>query len=446
MIEIKNKRMILYPEDRLIGAKGDVMTAQKKFVLDAVQDGFDLSDFVAFIKIEPCGEEAYDQMLKKEKCDEKLVLTWSLSGANLKNAGELSAQVILASPDYFNPEDLNKLSENVLIVPTKIVGVSAPVWQSFKEIFVVDESIDSTLAYKEVTKNVLTAAIAKAAECVEQCESLYSGMSIIYGAACDNQEASEEIFGLTTLNAQESIAAKNEAIEAKNETDAIKNETKSLLEQTEQLTQRAEAAERNANQYQEIAYAYEQSALEHANNAAQAYEQVKSISEEMVRKNIYRPIFTKTLTEEDAGIVSFEITRDDSGAPFNLRAFAIYMYIPKMEGVQSSYIRLDIKSDNNDGYSRISQFVGLSKANDVYSKIEAECKGRWSAKISKSNAWFQNAESVNVTNSICANSRSTDGKSICAIRLLQASTVNVDFPVGTQIEVWGVDAPENEEG
>ena len=53
MIEIKNKRMVLFREDRLIGASGDIDTSQRRFVLDAVQGNTDLSEMVAWIKIDP---------------------------------------------------------------------------------------------------------------------------------------------------------------------------------------------------------------------------------------------------------------------------------------------------------------------------------------------------------------------------------------------------------
>ena len=68
MIEIKNKRMIVFPEERLIGAEGDIRSSERKFSLDKIQNGFDLSNMVAWIKIDPkgSGEAAYNQLLKRE--------------------------------------------------------------------------------------------------------------------------------------------------------------------------------------------------------------------------------------------------------------------------------------------------------------------------------------------------------------------------------------------
>lgn len=432
MIEIKNKRMILYPEDRIIGASGDIMTAQKKFVLNAVQDGFDLSDFVAFIKLEPCADEAYDQLLKKQKVDGKLVLTWALSGANLKNAGELSAQIVLASPEFFDPKELDVLSDNELVVPAKIEGISAPVWQSFKETFIVDESIESTAAYKEISKNVLTAAIASVIENAEQCESLHANVGNMYRASCDNLEASEELFGMTSAYAQNAALMCERA--------------ENLRDEVEQFAKDAKEAEQNAFIYQEVTYDYEQSALSHSENAGEYYEKTLKLVQDAREIALYRPIFTKTIAEGDS-YVSFEITQDSEGDPLNLCKFAIYAYIPGMPDASNAYLRIECKpNDDSSGYSLLSMFSGINRSEtDMYFKAVCENEGRWTAKISKSNSWFQNAENATLYGPLCSNSRSLDGKAISHIYIGQHKSP-INFPVGTYIEVWGVDAPEKEEG
>ena len=246
MIEIKNKHMIIFPEDRLIGARGDVDSAQRKFVLSRVQDGFDLSNMVAWIKIDPTGSgaEPYDQMLKKEISGDRIVLTWRLSGANLKDAGELSAQIIFASPDYFNQNDLANLSDNALIVPSAIKGVSAPVWQSYPETFVVSESIDDTVAYEEITKNVLVAAAASAVASAESAQEAAESAASAEGEAW---QAVAEV----SKKAKEVEEAALVTIELKDEMQGIANEAKTATQEANKAADDANQAAINANAVRE---------------------------------------------------------------------------------------------------------------------------------------------------------------------------------------------------
>ncbi len=234
MIEIKNKHMVLFPEDRLIGAEGDVSSAQRKFVLNRIQNGFDLSDMVAWIKIDPAGsgQEAYDQMLKKEIIGDNIILTWNLSAANLKKAGELSVQIIFAATNYFDKNDLAGLSDSDLIVPAVIKGVSAPVWQSYCETFVVGESIDDTVAYEEATKNVLVAAAATAIGSAESA----------LGAA-ENAQAAAESAQAAENEAWQAVA---EASEKAKEVEDAACHTIELRDELQGLTDKAAAATENA--------------------------------------------------------------------------------------------------------------------------------------------------------------------------------------------------------
>ena len=190
MIEIKNKRMVLFREDRLIGAKGDVDTSERKFILDAVQGECDLRELVAWIKIDPKfpGESPYDQAIKKEHIGDKIVLTWKFSAKNLQRAGEISAQIIFASPAYFLEDELGKFFEDTPFIPNPIAGISAPVWQSYPEIFVVEESIDDTEGYKELGKNVIVSAVAEVISSAERAETAADSSEV----AAENAETSAQ--------------------------------------------------------------------------------------------------------------------------------------------------------------------------------------------------------------------------------------------------------------
>lgn len=439
MIEIKNKRMLLFPEDRIIGAQGDVNTAERKFVLDRVQDGFDLSSFVAWVKILPAnGEEAYDQRIKKEIVGDRIVLTWLLSGINLKYEGELSVQIVLASPDYFYPEDLESLSDDDLILPSKVPGVSAPVWQTYRETFVVDASIDETVAYDYVTKNILLSAIArtiqnveKTEEFYEECESTRTAVAMMYGSVSENIEYAETLRSATeaaALNAQDSKAI-------------VEQSAKKAEEQAAQ----AEKYKLDAMDFAETANAYANDCTNVLNECAEMLDDAKNEIQSAGLYTNHRLIFSKTLTEEDTGYSAFEIDTDMDGKPLDLREFCFFLHIPAMPDAQNGYLRLDIKCDDS-GFTRISQFAGISSSADTYLRVEAENKGRWTTKCSKSNGWFQNAEAVTVYGTLCSASRTSDGKSVKAVKLLQHSSVKANFPAGTLVELWGVNSHTTKEG
>lgn len=438
MIEIKNKRMLLFPEDRIIGAQGDVNTAERKFVLDRIQDGFDLSSFVAWVKILPSnGEEAYDQRIKKEVVGDRIVLTWLLSGINLKYEGELSVQIVLASPDYFYPEDLESLSDDDLILPSKVPGVSAPVWQTYKETFVVDGSIDETIAYDYVTKNILLSAVArtiqnveKTEEFYEECESARTAVSMMYGSVSENMEYAE------TLRSATEAAA----ISAQDSKAAVELSSNAAAESA------AEAAQykQDAMDAAEVATVSADDCTSILNQCADLVKDAKEDMRQVVANENYRLIFSKTLTDEDSGYAAFEIDEDMDGAPLNLNEFCFFIHIPVMPDSQSSYLRLDVKCDSN-GFSRIAQFSGISSSSDTYLRVEAKNMGRWSTKCSRASTWFQNAEIVSIYGPLCSGYRETDGKTAKAVKLFQHSGVKADFPAGTLIEMWGKNSTVIEE-
>lgn len=440
MIEIKNKRMLLFPEDRIIGVAGDINTAQRKFVLDRVQDGFDLSSFVAWLKLEPSnGEEAYSQIIKKEIVGERIVLTWLLSGANLKHEGELSAQIVLASPDYFTEEDLESFTGDQPMLPSTVSGVSAPVWQSHKETFVIDSSIKDEAAYSEITKNVLVSAIAsmaqnieKAEELYEECESTITAVNMVYGSVCENAEYSERLCSATETAA---ISAQESRQIAEVSSKSAEENAQVAAKSAQEAMDAAEVASISANDCTVV-----------LNQVSDLYGDTKKLLQTAVPGDNYRLIFSKTLTEEDTGYAAFEIDKDMSGAPLNLKEFCFFIYIPAMPNAQNGYLRLDIKCDELGDFSRISQFAGISSSADSYLRIEAQNKGRWTMKHSKASAWFQNAESVSVGGTLCSSSRVSDGKCAKAVKLLQHNGVKADFPAGTLIEMWGINSAVIEEG
>lgn len=508
MIEIKNKHMILFPEDRLIGAQGDVDSSQRKFFLDKVQDGFDLSDMIAWIKIEPLsgGEDAYDQLLKKEIADDKIYLTWKLTGLNLKNAGELSAQIIFADPKYFNAADLDKLKGDDLIVPAAITGVSAPVWQSYCETFVVAESIDDTIAYKEVTKNILVAAVAEAANAandaalsseqaqlaaetaqqmtnevaskIDDAQALFEKLESCEDNTLEYLKAAEQsaaLAGQKVVKAEEAcqlaqeyvLQAEEKRDQAAEQVQRAKEEKGQAAEYAQQAKEGYEDAAECVAQASEIrenieavqldvtqkcnatlrwsnsAAASSESAQEYAQSAQNALEKVKNARD-------YRLIYKKTLSEEDTDCYSFEITEDNSGLPFKLTSFVIYFYAPQMANIGNSYISIGIQANGYTSggaisYSTLTQFAALSKSKAYYSRLECNQKGRWYIKAVKGTSWNQNVDSLNICGNVCSSTRFTDGKAATAIWFAQGAGVDMAFPAGTMVEVWGVDAIEEGE-
>lgn len=309
MIEIKNKHMVLFPEDRLIGAAGDVDSARRKFVLSRVQDEFDLSDMVAWIKIDPTGsgEDPYEQMLKKEISGDKIILTWTLSAANLKKAGELGVQIIFAATDYFNEKDLAGLSDNDFVVPAVIKGVSAPVWQSYPETFVVCESIDDTVAYEEMTKNVLVSAAASAigsaesaAEAANSAESSAQSARVsALSASTQAQESKQAVSDAKTiLNRVELVSIKtdesaalaqsycNAAAEKVKEAEQVANRTQQLRDETQSICEEAHSTKRGikdiADQVTVIKGEADESAALAAKNAIAAAESAALAGESAV--------------------------------------------------------------------------------------------------------------------------------------------------------------------
>ena len=412
MIEIKNKRMILFPEDRLIGAQGDINTAKRQFVLDRVQEGYDLSDMVAWIKIDPIGsgKEAYDQMLGRKTVGERMILTWTLSGANLKDAGEISAQIIMASPDYFNADDLKNLSDTDLVVPSRIEGVSAPVWQSYRETFVIEESIDGTTPYEQVPKNVLVGALADAVhsaaiasdaaqEAVEARNNVeiaheditnkVNDAALLYNKMCDISETTEEYMNragsssaTAAQNAQLAVEARNN-VEIAHEDITNKVNDAALLyskmcdisETVEECMSQVSDSSTTAAQNAQLAESAAQTALEKARKAQECLDEVEiclkdtydyyelsarnaeqtnaavrnvnATANRLQKARDYRLIYSKTLTEEETDCISFEITEDTEGNPLHLSEFVFYLYIPAMAEVGSTYLKVEVQGAGN---------------------------------------------------------------------------------------------------
>lgn len=415
MIEIKNKRIILYPTDRLIGAEGDIKTAKKVFILDKEEQGCDLSSLIAWIKLNPkgSGDNAYNQKLKKEIVGDKIKLIWSLTGANLKNAGELEAQIIMASPDYFDPKDLETLSDDSPILPSTISGVSAPVWQSYKETFVVADSIDDTISYSEINKNVLIAAVADASASAE------TAMSAAETVSEGLNQINEKV-----LRAEECRASAEESAQA---TEADVGKTAEHLKE--------------CDKYANWAVTYGLQALDVYYDVETLYEQSKEILNKISRGSNYRKIFSKTISAGES-ITSFNINRDENGRPFKLNAFVIYAMIPPTSDA-IGYLKIDANNAETS-YNTLCQFIGTSQTESIYTRIECKNFGRWVSKLVSAKSWFGNSGSANVSSPICSQSRAADGKGATEIKFYQRADPK-PFPEGTEIEIWGLDYIEAEE-
>lgn len=470
MIEIKNKRMILFREDRLIGAMGDVDTSHRKFILNAVQDGCDLTEMVAWIKIDPNfpGESPYDQLLDSEIVGDKIILTWRLTAKNLQREGEISAQIIFASPDYFNEQDLAGIHGGSLILPEKVEGVSAPVWQSYPETFVIEESIEATAGYQELEKNVLMAAVSEAISSARNAsaaaEAAIGAQEYTMMLSNDAENARNSVEGchqailIAQKEVEENLEAVRECAEIAREKSVDSADAATLSENYQVSAQYyAEQALKEANKAQEYynevvtakeacldnaEYSYEQAqkakasaqnALEAENGALQTLAAVK-------RARDFRLIYSKTLTAEDTDCYSFEITQDVEGNKLLLSEFTIFLYIPQVSSTTGTYLQVRICPHDANGYGIITQYIGTDKTKDVYQRIECANRGRWRANIVRGNAWNQNGDVVYHTGSVCSTSRFTDGKSASAILVQGGTPTSVLFPEGTTIEVWGVDA------
>lgn len=423
MIEIKNKRIILYPTDRLIGAEGDIETAKKVFILDKEEAGCDLSQLVAWIKLNPkgSGENAYNQKLKKEIIGDKIKLTWNLTGANLKNAGELEAQIIMASPDYFNASELESLDDNSPILPSIISGVSAPVWQSYKETFVVADSIDDAISYREITKNVLIAAVADAAESAE--------------SAAEAAEAVNE--GLEQIN-EKVLAAESH-----------KNSAEAGARAAENAAAVAENTAIQTSEHLAGCKASSEHAVTYAMQAQDTYYEVEFLNQKTMEYanriaggSMYRKIFSKTIAEGDS-IAEFNINRDMNGNAFKLREFAVYITFPKTSDI-TGYLRVEAKGEAT-AYNMLCQFIGSSTTDTIYTRIECKNLGRWITSFVSGKYLFANAGTPNVSSSVGTQNNVIDGLPVTDIKFYQRQDPK-PLPVGTEFEIWGLDCIEAVEG
>ena len=334
MIEIKNKRMILFREDRLIGAKGDVETSKRKFVLDAVQGDYDLTKMVAWIKIDPKypGESPYDQAIKKEIVDDKIILTWQFTAKNLQRAGEISAQIIFASPSYFLEDDLDGILGSSPFLPTPVDGVSAPVWQSYPEIFVIEESISDTEGYKEVSKNVLVSAVAESLSSAEKAESAAESSQDAAQSAQEAAQSAQEA-AETTMQSQEAVLSMKTDIESKAE--AIARDYHEIRAAGQEILENAQVSQECAelvDNMQHQTYNYMELAQQSSQKAEQSAQNVISSIKNLCS---FRHIYTKTLTAEDTDCYSFEITQDTEGSGFSLSEFVMgfCVFTPKSDHV-----------------------------------------------------------------------------------------------------------------
>ena len=418
---------------------------------------------VAWIKIDPKfpGESPYDQMLKKEIDGDKIILTWRLTAKNLQRAGEISVQIIFASPEYFVEDELDNILGDSLMLPSVVQGSSAPVWQSFPETFVIEESISNTEGYKEITKNVLVAAVAEAALSAQTARESAEAAMQAEEAATLSEESASYIHD-NVQNIQELIAS---------DYDSIK-EIKAQMEQNlEASSQYLKAAEEKANEAQascESAFDYcletydyreetliarndSQESANYANREAQkavaARESARKALSAVKRARNFRLIHKQTLTAEDTDCYSFEVSLDTEGNALSLSEFVIFMYFPMMENAGSGYVRVNILPDDSTvtTFQNIAQFAALSNTKDMYLRSEHKNMGRWVTNFVSGDGWTQSAQPLQMSTAIANGSSKTDGRAATAITLTLNSDIDDPFPEGTMIEIWGVDAIEEAE-
>lgn len=444
MIEIKNKRMILFREDRLIGAKGDIETSKRKFVLDAVQGEYDLRGMLAWIKIDPKfpGESPYDQAIKKETVGDKIYLTWQFTAKNLQRAGEISMQIIFADPTYFVEDELDKIFGSSPFLPTPVEGISAPVWQTYPETFVIEESIDDTAGYKETTKNVLVSAVADALSSAERAEDAADKAD---ESALSAQEAAQsaEKAAEAVMQSQEAVLSMKTDVE--NKAKAIEQDYHDIREAGQEILGNVEVCQECAelvDNIQHQTYNYMEAAQKSSKEAEQ---NAKDVLSTLKKASDFRLIYKKTLTAEDTDCYSFEVTEDVEGNPFFLSEFTLYAHVPTTPDINNVYVQIKLQPDNilENGerkYGIVAQFPGINSSKEYYYRVECANRGRWRANLIRGDLWSQNADSVYHNGGVCSSSRFADGKNATAIIFSSSYGMNKPFPESTEIEIWGVDS------
>lgn len=465
MIYINDKKIMLFPEHRVIGSAGDNSTREIKFCLSKIQDGFDLSDMVAFIKITPVSplEQSYNQLLNKKIEGDNIILSWLLTDENLKAEGKLTVQIEFAARNFFFVEDLKNLSDDSLVVPSVIEGVSAPVWQSFKECFFIADSIDIKEGYTSMSKDILTAAVAAAVSAKDDAEAaqIFSeeardealaaveaidGKLILAQNAVDSSQAYSQSSKDYADDAKSSAlsaegfsnSADTSALSAKDSADAAAEYAKTALAYSQDSYNNVV----QAREYKENTQTYLDETIEYYNSTCEVYNDTVKLSEEMASADgeRYRLAYSHTLTAEEDGTSVIEIVTDSDGNELSFKKFVMYLKTPAIPEATSSLINLhlqavgDYNSLGNRRYAKCGPIDAVDSASSVETRIEGELRGRWVLETLKGKNIVNN--SLYTKQSIPYSSvRQTDNKNICAIRL-QPVTSGATFKEGTQIELW----------
>ena len=465
MIYINDKKIMLFPEHRVIGSAGDNSTREIKFCLSKIQDGYDLSNMVAFIKITPVSpsEQSYNQLLNKKIEGDNIILSWLLTDENLKSEGKLTVQIEFAASNFFFEEDLKNLSGDSLVVPSFIEGVSAPVWQSYKECFFVADSIDIKEGYTSMTKDILTAAVAAAVAAKDDAElaQLLSedardvalaavedidGKLILAQNAVDSSQAhSQSSKGYANEAKNNALAAEGfsnsadiSALSAKDSADIAAMHSKDASENSQNSYNSAT----QAAVHMQGAKEYLDQTIETYNSTCEVYNDTVKLSEEIALAGgeRYRLAYSHTLTAEEDGTSVIEIVTDSDGNELSFKKFVMYLKTTPIPEATSPLINLylqavgDYNSLGNRRYAKCGTIEVLDSASNVETRIEGELRGRWVLETLKGKNLVNNQ--LYTKQSIPYSSvRQTDNKNVCAIRL-QPVTSGASFKEGTQIELW----------
>ncbi len=465
MIYINDKKIMLFPEHRVIGSAGDNSTREIKFCLSKIQDGYDLSDMVAFIKITPVSplEKSYNQLLNKKIDGDNIILSWLLTDENLKTEGKLTVQIEFAAKDFFSAADLGNLSGDSLVVPSIIEGVSAPVWQSFKECFFIADSIDIKEGYTSMTKDILTAAVAAAAAAKDNAELAQllsedardvalSAVEDIDGKLILAQNAADSSQAYSQSSKDYADEAKNNALAAesfsnsadisalssKDSADVAAEHAKTALEHTQDGYNNVV----QARAYKENTQTYLDETIEFYNSTCEVYNDTVKLSEEIASAGgeRYRLAYSHTLTAEEDGTSVIEIVTDSDGNDLSIKKFVMYLKTPAIPEATSSLINLylqavgDYNSLGNRRYGKCGTIDAVASSSNVETRVEGELRGRWVLETLKGKNLVNNQ--LYTKQSIpYSSARQTDNKNVCAIRL-QPVTSGATFKEGTEIELW----------
>jgi hypothetical protein len=124
MISVRNRRMIVPPEERWLGVEGDTYSSIRVFTIPRYDTlDIDLSSLLFNINFLYKDVTTYYKPLEKIYTDDNILLTWTIENSDISSAGTLLLQI--------TAED----------------GNGSVKWASFKEHFYVGDLINKQDSY-----------------------------------------------------------------------------------------------------------------------------------------------------------------------------------------------------------------------------------------------------------------------------------------------------------